>query len=378
MSFVLLLVSLAGFAAAEDPQPGASAPVPSKEEAAVPAAAVPAAAVPAIPAPAPVPVDSSAAAPAAAAGVVVDRVAAVVNEDIITLSEVYAFGGSYIEEVIAARGAGSRASAEAEVVERLLERQLVEQEMTALKLDLVDQDVDSSIADIAERNGMDIDGLRKEVERSGMGWDQYRSELKENLRDMKFAQTVLRPRVNVTEDELRDAWLRASPTAPATARVQALVLMIPPGATEAERQSSREAVLARARSLRDEARAGGDFAALSRANDQGPFGEQGGEMGVFKPGELVDTLDSVIVNTPVGEVSDPIVIGDGVYLLRVAERISAANDFEARRAEVSEQVFQSRLEDEKERWFQEARRRAVIRILLPGASQASPGASLTQ
>ncbi|MES2639142.1 MAG: peptidylprolyl isomerase [Myxococcota bacterium] len=356
MTLVLLLLTVAGFAAAQETPPAEPAPAPSKEEPAV--------------APAPVAADAPV---ASVAGTVVDRVAAVVNEDIITLSEVYAFGGSYISEVIAARGPDSRAAAEAEVLERLLERRLVEQEMAALKLDLVDSDVDRSISEIAERNGMDIDALRKEVERSGMAWDQYRNELKENLRDMKFAQTVLRPRVNVTEDELRDAWLRAAPAAPASSRVQALVLAIPPGATEAE----REAVVARARALRDEARAGGDFAALSRANDQGPFGEQGGEMGVFKAGELVDTLDNVIVNTPVGEVSEPIVIGDGVYLLRVAERIEGANDFEARRGEVSEQVFQSRLEDEKERWFQEARRRAVVRILLPGAPKAgvSPGAA---
>ncbi len=382
MSLALLLLTTAVRFAVAAPPAEPPAPTPGSGEEAAPApseapSAPPVEAAPAEPPPVEAPpVESApveAAPPAAASGVVVDRVAAVVNEDLITLSEIYAFGGSYIDEVIRSRGVDARAAAEAEVLERLLERRLIEQEMTALKLDLAEQDVDRSIADIAERNGMDTEALRKEIERSGMAWDQYRSELKENLRDMKFAQTVLRPRVNVTEDELRDAWLRASPAAPTTARVQALVLAIPPGATEAE----REAVIARARALQEEARGGADFAALSRANDQGPFGEQGGEMGMFKPGELVDALDSVIVNTPVGEVSDPIVIGDGVYLLRVAERTSGANDFEARKAEVSEQVFQSRLEDEKERWFQEARRRAAIRILLPGAAKAGAGPGVT-
>lgn len=366
MPLALLLLTAVRFAVAA-PSAEPSAPTPGSGEGAAPTPVdVPAVEAPPVEA-APVPAAPvEAAAPVAAPGVVVDRVAAVVNEDLITLSEIYAFGGSYIDEVVRSRGEDARAAAEAEVLERLLERRLVEQEMTALKLDLVEQDVDRSISEIAERNGMDTEALRKEIERSGMAWDQYRSEMKENLRDMKFAQTVLRPRINVTEDELRDAWLRASPAAPTTARVQALVLAIPPGSGEAE----REAVIARARALQEEARGGADFAALSRANDQGPFGEQGGEMGMFKPGELVDQLDSVIVNAPVGEVSDPIVIGDGVYLLRVAERTSGANDFEARRAEVSEQVFQSRLEDEKERWFQEARRRAAIRILLPGVAKA--------
>jgi peptidyl-prolyl cis-trans isomerase SurA len=322
--------------------------------------------LPSVPVAAPAPAAEAPASPAVP-GVVIDRVAAVVNEEIITLSEVYAFGTAYIDQVVAAQGESARSAAEHEVLDRLLERRLVDQEMRELKLDVNEQDIDRSIAQIAERNGLDTEGLRKEIEKSGMGWDQYRSELGESLRDMKFAQSVLRPRINITDDELRDAWLRSNPAAPASARVQALVLSIPPNATDA----ARAAVLERAQKLRDQARAGADFGALSKANDEGPFGSHDGEMGVFKPGELVDALDHVISTAPVGEVSDPIVLGDGVYLLRVAERISGATDFEAQREQVSEQVFQARLEDEKKRWFQEARRKAAIRILLPGPPTAS-------
>jgi peptidyl-prolyl cis-trans isomerase SurA len=307
--------------------------------------------------------------PPAPTGVVVDRVAAVVNEDIITLAEVYEFGGSFIEERVTAVGEGARAASEGQVIERLLERRLVEQEMRALKLDLTEQEIDRSLAEIAERNGLDTDGLRREIEKSGLRWDQYRAELRESLRDMKFAQSVLRPRVTITPDELRDAWLRTSPSAGSTSRVQALVLAVPPGASDAE----REAVLARARELRELANAGGDFAALSREFDQGPFGAQSGEMGSFKAGELVGPLDAVVASGVVGQVAEPIVIGDGVYLLRVAERTAAANDFESRKAELSEQVFESRLADEQQRWFQEARRRAAIRIVLPGIPQ--PGST---
>ncbi len=318
-----------------------------------------------MPVPVVVAAPAASAGPLAAAlpvGAVVDRVAAVVNDELITLSELYAYGATYVDQVVVAQGEPARSAAEREVLERLLERRLVQQEMRALKLDLLDQDIDRSIGDIAERNGMDVDALRKEIERSGMAWDQYRSELGESLRDMKFAQSVIRPRVTVTEDELRDAWLRTAPAALSSVRIQALVLAVPGGASEAQRGE----VVARARTLREQAQAGADFGALSREHDQGPFGAQGGEMGVFKAGELVDTLDAGIVATPVGEVSEPIVLGDAVYLLRVAERIGGATDFASQRDQVADQVYASRLEDEQKRWFQEARRRAAIRILLPG------------
>lgn len=305
------------------------------------------------------------------AGPVVDRVAAAVNDEIVTLSEVYEFGGAYIAEGVGRAGEAERPKAELEVLERLIERRLVSQEMAALKLDLNEQELDRSIDDIARRNGLDRDGLRVEVERSGMGWDQYRGELRENLRDMKFAQSVLRPRVTVTEDELRDTWRRTAQNAAPTAHILALFLAFPKDADEA----ARAAVLARAEALRAEAVAGAEFAELSRKHDEGSFGAEGGEMGSYAPGQLIGELDTAVVATPTGTVSAPVVLGQGVFLLYVADRQAAAGDFEAMRPKLEDEVFLARMEDEKERWFQQARRRAAVRILLPsvpGAPEAAP------
>ncbi|MFZ5477791.1 MAG: peptidylprolyl isomerase [Myxococcota bacterium] len=309
------------------------------------------------PAPAPAP---------PASGVVIDRVAAVVNDEVVTLGEVYDFGGAYVAEEVARAGEGVRGQAEREVLERLVERRLVAQEMQKLKLELTDQDLERSIDDIARRNGMDRDGLRVEVERSGMGWDQYRAELRENLRDMKFAQAILRPRITITDDELRDAYLRATADSPTVSHVLAIFLAYPKGADEAAKAAVRET----ATRIRGEAVAGADFAALARAHDQGPFGAQNGEMGTFGKGELVGDLDAAVQNTAVGDVSAPVEVGQGVFLLKVVERSSRGGDFEAMREELADQVFATRLEDEKERWFQQARRQAAVKVLLPETKPA--------
>ena len=87
--------------------------------------------------------DTAVEGPPAAAGAVIDRVVAVVNDELVLLSEVYAFGGPYIEEA-AATDPSARTRAEGEVLDRLLERKLVEQEMRDLKIDQSDQDLDRS------------------------------------------------------------------------------------------------------------------------------------------------------------------------------------------------------------------------------------------
>ena len=204
----------------------------------------------------------------------------------------------------------------------------------------------------------DEEQLRAEVEKE-MTWAAYRAELSKGLQEMKFAQSVLRPRINITEDELKDAFIRMTQDSPQTAHVQAIFLSWPVGGDDA----ARAAVRARAAKVAGEAVVG-DFAALSKQYDEGPFGAAGGEMGTFKPGELVGPLDTAVQKTATGAVSTPVETEQGIFLLKVAERTAGDADFESMRPKLEEAVFQSRMADEEERWYQQAKRAAAIRILL--------------
>lgn len=299
------------------------------------------------------------------AGAVVERVVAVVNDDVILRSEVGELGGAYLAEVAARRG--DVQAARAEVLERLIERTLMRQAVRRLNLDVSDADVDRTIEDIANRNEITRVQLRAEVERGGMSWEAYRAELAENLREMKFTQVVLRPRIAVREDEVQDAYRRATKDAPVRSHVQALFLAWPAGADEA----ARAVVVARAEALRAQVLGGADFVALAREHDQGPFGAQGGEMGMFGPGELVPALDAAVQATPTGTVSAPVRAERGVFLLRVADRTAGGADLESMRPKLVESLTASRIDDERERWFQQARREASVRVL-PDVATAAP------
>ena len=359
------LALLSAEALAADPPAGSPAgPAPG------PSGALPApAGLPPIPAPpgtaqagAQGPTPGTVAAPRAL--VVVDRVAASVNDEVITLSEIYDFGGDYIEAQAKTGGqdaAAARRRAEREVLDRLIERILVEQEIAALQLTVTEQELDRTIDDIARRNGLDRAGLRREIERSGMSWDSYRTQLQGDLQQMKFAQAILRPRVNITEDEVRDAYNRLGQTAPQLVRLQAIFLAFPADPAQ------REATLARAQALQTQA-AGmttEQFAALSRERDEAGFGAQGGEMGRFGKGELLPALDSAVHGLSAGAISAPVVLDQGVFILRVVGFEAATQDLDAVREQLMEQLFEARMTEEQARWLEQARARASIRVLLP-------------
>ena len=321
---------------------------------------------------------------------VVDRVAAVVNGDVITLSEVYELGDEFIEQRAAEEDseAGRRAG-ELEVLDSLVLRRLISQEIERLGLDVTEVELDRAIDDIAQRNGMAREQLELEIERTGLPWSEYRLELKENLRQMKFNQAVMQPRITVNEDELKDAFKRLINAAdlPEVVELGAIFLtapLLPPEIdpstlTPEQRREVRQlvgeaesaaAMQAEKIAAIQERIAGGEaFADIAALADEGPYGAQGGKMGIYRQGELVSTLDAPAFALEVGQLSEPVVTGQGVFLLYVFDRYpEEPPPFEEVRDRLFEQVYSERIEEETEIWYQQSRRKSAVLIKLEESS----------
>ncbi|MFH1463268.1 MAG: peptidylprolyl isomerase [Pseudomonadota bacterium] len=298
-----------------------------------------------------------------ARGEIVDRIAAVVNNDVITWSEVYDLGGQHIEERLAAGQGGSRRSLEIEVLDALIGQKLVEQEIERLDLDVTDQDRERALSDIARQNGIERDRLQAEVESSGLPWSEYLQQLDQNLRDMKFNQQVLAPRIVIREDELRDAYRRNldSLAGPERAHLRAILLPFPEGADDA----AREAVLAQAHALRAEVGAGAAFADLCVERSAEPYASRGCELGTFRQGELVGDLDRAAFSVPAGAVAEPVVAPQGVFLVLVEERSRPpAPEYEQVEQQLRGRLTEARYQEAREQWLVQARRRVAVKVLL--------------
>lgn len=305
---------------------------------------------------------------AAELGRVTDRVAAVVNDEVITLSEVYDLGADYIEDAVTSGGAVTRRPAEHAVLERLIERRLVEQQITTLGLDVTEQELDKAIDEVARRNGMERDQVRAAVEQQGMDWETFRAEQKEQLRELKFQRSVLQPRVTITEDELRDAYLRAGGALGGElVKLQGLLVAVP----RAGDPDSAAAARTRALEALGKLQAGADFATVAAAYDEGATKATGGEMGEFQRGQLVPALDEPVFAAEVGK---PFLVElpTAVFVFNVQKRERQDTGLEAVREELTNQIFQSRMEDEQARWYEQARRAAIVRVLLPGGDGRGP------
>jgi len=292
---------------------------------------------------------------------VVDRVAAVVDNEVVTLSEVYQLGRAFIEERVrnADNAAEERRLAELEVLDSIIRRRLITQHLQQISMDVTDEHVEGAIDDVARRHGVERQALRAEVERSGVTWGAYREEIREALRDQSFGQ-MIRGRVVENEDQIRDAYRRMQDGAdnPLVVDLGAIFLSNAAFKTPAAAQEKANEI----RALLD---AGQSFAALSAKFDQGPYGAEGGTMGTYRQGDLVDELEGPVFAMKVGEVTEPIATDQGVFLLELRKREKEPlRPYEEIRDEIAQRIYQGQIEQEKDTWYQQQRRKSAVEIRL--------------
>lgn len=72
--------------------------------------------------------------------------------------------------------------------------------------------------------------------------------------------------------------------------------------------------------LKKEIEAGGDFADVARRHSTCPSGATGGDLGTFRPGEMVPEFDTVVFSGEIGKVLGPVKTQFGYHLIEITRR----------------------------------------------------------
>lgn len=303
----------------------------------------------------------------AAAGDVVDRIVAVVNKDIVLLSEVEDTYAAVAAEALKGTALSQRDAAEQqlrrEILESLVANKLMEQAMESAGMDVDDQELEAAIGDVARQNSLTTEQLLKELERQGVGLEEYRSELKKQLRQYKFMNLEIRGRVKIGDEDVLNYYNQMTADVPADMawRLQMILLGYPATATQAD----RERIDAEADALLIEIAGGKDFGEVAGVRSDDPTGRANkGEAGIVKPDELsplfAEKLGAVEIGAAV-RVDTP----GGIYLLRVAEEVDRSRKPLAEvRDQIMRVLYDEAMDRELEVWTEEERRRAHVELLL--------------
>lgn len=300
---------------------------------------------------------------------VVDRVAAVVNQDIITLSEVEERAAPELERLNGERDLKKRAEARQKlllrVTNQLIGEKLMDKEIKELGLSATDREVDQAIDDVLRQNNLESrEQLEERIRAEGLTMKAYREVLGGQMSRMKLVQLKVSPRVKLSEADLRAEYAQYTKNERGDAEVRArhILLQLPKNASAEQVEATRkraQAIVAEAR------RPGMDFEALARARSEGPSAADGGDLGFFRRGQMVPAFDRVVFGLKVGEVSEPVRTDFGWHVIKVEERRAVdVPKFEELKEQLAEKLRREKTEKFVEQYVAELRQNAIVQVKL--------------
>ena len=262
-----------------------------------------------------------AAAPSGAAlpATLVDRIVAVVNKEVITLTEL-ADRTAVAERELQRRriAAPERAVLERQVLERLVldKAQLQLAVDTGLRID--ELQLDRAAQRVAENNKMTLAEFRAVLERDGVAFERFRADLRQQMLLQRLREREVDGRVQVGESEV-DLYLdehKASAALALEYEVAHILVRIPEQASPERIEEAR----ARAARARQQAQAGADFAQLAAGVSEAGDALQGGALGWRTPGRLPELFADALVKMQPGEVSELLRSPAGFHVLKLLGR----------------------------------------------------------
>ena len=291
---------------------------------------------------------------------VVERVVAVVNEDVIMMSELQEALALYIretKETLPADGP-ERDRLIQKVLARMVDHRLQVQEARRDKIEATDDEVNVLMEEFVKRNGGDRARIEEQLKAQGLSWEQIRRDTRDNLLAQKVRVRRIGRRATVTEAEV-EAYVaenRGKFERDLKYHARHLAVLAQPPASPEAWERARVAAEALATRLRT----GADFAEVAR--EQGAEGAAGGDdLGWLARGELQPALEEPILQLKPGEVTAPIKSENGYHLFRLEERQELTPEMLAQlRQQARDILVQKKAQERLDEWMQGLRQRALI------------------
>ncbi len=250
--------------------------------------------------------------PGVSFGVTVDRILANIDDQVITLADYKLFA----KELTAGE-------ADDDVDEGLL-RQLVEEKLIAREavrrgMEASDEEVEQAIQEFKSLNGLSQNDLETFLQEDGKDMEKFRAVVRERILISRMLGSEVDAKVLVTDPEI-DAFYESHKQefldTPETVELKAIFLLLREGATVTEITDMKRRALTIVALLRE----GDSFERLVDEYSDEPLKSSNGVLGRFTRGALITSLDRKAFSMKEGEISDPVWVGDGVFILKLVKR----------------------------------------------------------
>jgi len=294
---------------------------------------------------------------------VLDRIVAVVNGEVITWSElrdrINIEGPQYLRGLEGQEREERIESLEVPFLNRLIEMKIIEQRAREMGIDVSDEEIGRAIQDIRAKLGMNEEAFLESLRAENMTPGEYRDMLKQQILIQKAINMSVKQRIVISEEDI-DAYIQDHASDfPSGQRWRIRQIFFKAPVSKEDRKSIEQKADEIYRRLRD----GADFATLAREYSQGPERDTGGDLGYIDPQGLMSSVRDTAAALGEGEVSRPFWSEAGLHIIKIEDKIDV-HQLPEMREKIREMLFKEAFEKKLHQWVSGLKRQADIEIKL--------------
>lgn len=298
---------------------------------------------------------------------IVDRVVALVNNDIILQSDLEnkirpfytkLTNQGYTEAQARAIVAKQRSV----ILEQMINEKLTDQQVEKHNITVSEDEVSATIERIQQANKLTGDEFERMLTMEGLTFEEYRDQIKEQLQQTRLLNREVRSKIIITEQDIK-AYYEANKSkyvGQTKYHLRHLLIKAGPSANKFQKENAYQQTVR----LHQRLQAGEDFAQLADTYSQAPAAGPGGDLGVFESRLLASRIREALQDMSAGQFSQVVETEQGYQIFYLEEIIRAGGKtLEEVTPEIQEKLFAQIVDERFKEWLKDLRQRAHLKIL---------------
>ena len=295
---------------------------------------------------------------------IVERVVAIVNNEIVTQSDLSAFEkkldrNNFLDELLLfGKPAAELKKSPADQLNYIINERLLDSEVKRLNLSVTIERVEQEIRDIAKRNGMSRNDLMSAVTTQGITASEYQDFIKSKVERQSLIESEVTSKIRVSDEDVLAKYSRDNPSNSAGTYEYNIAHIF-----FNSKKGGALAAKERAESVVKKLRAGESFEVLAEQHSEDTNFSPGGVLGTFRAGEFSKEMEAAVAKISPGEFTDVVPLKGNFHVLKLlGKKIVSDAKFEVGKEKIRNQLFEQAFQKHFKLWLESKREEAFIRI----------------
>jgi peptidyl-prolyl cis-trans isomerase SurA len=298
---------------------------------------------------------------------IVDRVVAVVNDEVILLSDLNVMLNPFISRLGEYQYSQQQQEQLAyrlreEILNQLINEKLTDQQIKKHGIEISKKEVDNSIEQMKQANRLTDEDLRSALSEQGLSMEEFREKIREQILRSKLVNQEIKSRIVITREDIKRYYDQeyGNQNESKKYHLRSILMQVPARANERE----KSAIENKMQSIHEKLEQGESFTDMAKIHSIPALASSGGYLGAFTLNTIAPRIRDAVADLKPGEFS-PVLDTEQGYQIFFLDKIESyeGEPLEEVSAEIEEKLYNQIVDERFNFWLEDLRNRSHIKII---------------